>query len=81
MKKYIILDEKSYQGEWPFTKKRIMITAEGFALYVRVGHKKYNLNGVAKRGRELEYIWKMKDGCDYRVSISGIINIARKELL
>lgn len=53
------LTKKQYPEIWPFTTDTIKIenpkrTKE---LYIISGSKKYNLNGMARNGNQLEEIW------------------------
>jgi hypothetical protein len=77
---YMVIDEKKFNGRWPFTKKRVMIQKNGFSLYVRVNNKKYCLNGVAKDGRPLDEIWKPDKKTGAMVSVSDVIDLAIREL-
>lgn len=80
MKKNFVISKSEYFGKWPFTVDKIGIIKDGFALYVRANHKTYNLNGVAKKGSPLEEIWLMREGCEYRMPIGDLINLANERL-
>lgn len=80
------LTPEDIDGPWPFTSNKVKIVSgidHPNSLHVRIGLRKYRLNGVAKTGAPLEQIWKKDKNLGFegaRVSISPIFK-ACKELL
>lgn len=66
MKSFKLTKSKIGVDKWPFTVDEVVIQVDDIsAIYVKIGKKKYNLNGIAKEGRPLIEIWADFPGINY----------------
>ncbi len=58
MKSFTIIKSEIGADKWPFTVDEVIIQIDDVqAIYVKVGKKLYNLNGIARKGKPLSKIW------------------------
>ena len=83
MNEVIITKSEIGADKWPVTVDEVVIQVDDIsAMYVKIGNQRYNLNGIARKGKPFHKIWlDNPDILGTKKSIGFIFDMCRERSL